>query len=492
MRQAVPTKPSHWLDSNRRPRLAQGLVIGMTVILSLHLHAVEAFCVTMTCQYRVSDGVRPEEACPPWRPTVFGDTLLTRDFLVISTAGPKQSVTYRQNYSALPDTIVIRFRMRLVSGAPRGSPRTAPAVVYFARGFQMGTLFIGVGEVFLGGPNFSRDGQIAVATTDSVHTYCIESWGDAIRVSRDGRLLLTGNTYKEQSYGTSFATAGVVGWGERDPMAFGVSEWEFIEHNLSRCENGTRAPVSQQPPPVLRKEDAALQRKLFVDPTWTLWEIPDTPPEKIFRDGFDGALGEGWRWIRENPATWGLTSSHLGIALESGDLWQHWTNNAKNALIRPVGTGDFVATLRVDVYLAADINQVLILLYNDDDTYVRFGISFGHTERTVMGHAHEVQGKVLRIFNVLADSAHLLCLRVLKKGSQAQLQYSLDDRRWILHDQIEDLTFLPAYVGFAAFDGFEPPSSSFAFFDDFELREYGPEGLRAPVMEKVDVPKKSP
>ena len=491
---AEPKRPVHRSsNSRRRPfrSIAFTLPFIATIVLSLHLHPAEAFGITMTCRYLASDGVRPDESCPPWRASVFGDTLLTRDFLVVSTASPKQSVSYRQYFSVLPDTIVIRFRMRLVSGVPRGSQRTAPAVVYFARGLQMGSLYVGVGEVFLGGPGITRQGHVSIATTDSMHTFGIESWGDSIRVSRDGRPLLRGNTYLVQAYGTSFGSAGIVGWGENDPMAYGVSEWEFIEHNLSGCETVDLRSASRPPLPAVRGEDITALRKRFIDPAWTLWKVPDAVPLTVFRDNFDGALDGGWRWVRENPATRGSTSTHLAIALERGDLFQDWTNNAKNILIRPVGPGDFVVTLGVEVYLAADINQVHILLYTDDDTYVRFGVINDFNGRVATSHTHELRGKTQRIFGVLADSTRI-SLRVLKKGQQAQLQYKLDDKRWILQDQIDDLGFVPTHVGLVAFDGSEPPSASFAFFDHFELREYNSEAQRAPVLENVDAPATSP
>jgi hypothetical protein len=52
--------------------------------------------------------------------------------------------------------------------------------------------------------------------------------------------------------------------------------------------------------------------------------------ETVFEDRFDGALADGWTWLRENPGAWRLRDGALEIAIEPG-----LAHNVKNALLRP-------------------------------------------------------------------------------------------------------------------------------------------------------------
>ena len=52
-------------------------------------------------------------------------------------------------------------------------------------------------------------------------------------------------------------------------------------------------------------------------------------PRVIFEDRFDGKLGEGWNWLRENPKTWRFKDGALEIRVEPGVA-----PTVKNALVR--------------------------------------------------------------------------------------------------------------------------------------------------------------
>src|SRR5882672_2161439 len=85
----------------------------------------------------------------------------------------------------------------------------------------------------------------------------------------------------------------------------------------------------------------------------------------LFRDDFSGpALAAGWTWARENPATWSLANGNLQIELEYGDLWEGWTNNCRNLLLRtPPLSDDYTVETHLSATLVANINQALIILY---------------------------------------------------------------------------------------------------------------------------------
>ena len=50
----------------------------------------------------------------------------------------------------------------------------------------------------------------------------------------------------------------------------------------------------------------------------------------IFEDNFNGKLGEGWLWLRENPDHWHIRDGGLEILIEPGVA-----DTVRNALLRP-------------------------------------------------------------------------------------------------------------------------------------------------------------
>ena len=58
---------------------------------------------------------------------------------------------------------------------------------------------------------------------------------------------------------------------------------------------------------------------------------PTAAAEKVlFEDHFDGRIGDGWTWLRENPGAWRIKDGALEIRVEPGRA-----NDVKDALLRP-------------------------------------------------------------------------------------------------------------------------------------------------------------
>ncbi len=187
----------------------------------------------------------------------------------------------------------------------------------------------------------------------------------------------------------------------------------------------------------------------------------------IFHDDFNGTLEPGWSWIRENPATWWLTPTSLHIESEYGDLWSTWTNNCRNLLIRPAPPADFRIEAHLVANLAANVNQALIVLYANDDNYLRFGLLKG-TGALYVNHVHEVGGGPQpQTYDYGAGDIYL---RVEKIGMQATMWFSFNGTDWTQHlPTIASLGFTPANVGLVAFDGSEPASASVVDYDWFTI-----------------------
>lgn len=73
-------------------------------------------------------------------------------------------------------------------------------------------------------------------------------------------------------------------------------------------------------------------------------------PEVVFADSLKGKLGEGWSWLREDPAAWRITPKGLEIRVLPVNK-----DTVKNALLRPVpdrAHGKYAIEVTVE-YLAA-------------------------------------------------------------------------------------------------------------------------------------------
>ena len=195
-------------------------------------------------------------------------------------------------------------------------------------------------------------------------------------------------------------------------------------------------------------------------------------PVVTFRDDFNGTLASGWTWVRENPHTWHLNSDCLSIHLETGGLIRG-SNDCRNLLIRPVGSRDFIVEARLEGYFAAKINQAMIVLYRDDDDYLRCGLGRWYDDRLRLLFVHETGGQIRAQPADLPEwRSATLWVRIVKEGPKASFLCCADGVSWQPMAEIADLGFEPTHVGLVAFEGRFSANASFAFYDYFEVREY--------------------
>lgn len=77
------------------------------------------------------------------------------------------------------------------------------------------------------------------------------------------------------------------------------------------------------------KRTILLALALSVSVLWVLSGADGPRPRRVFVDRFEGKLGEGWTWIRENPDAWRFREGRLEIRVEPGVA-----HTVKNALVR--------------------------------------------------------------------------------------------------------------------------------------------------------------
>jgi len=89
-------------------------------------------------------------------------------------------------------------------------------------------------------------------------------------------------------------------------------------------------------------------------------------PRVVFEDRFEGKLGEGWSWLRENPQNWRIQQGALEIRVEPGV-----NTTVKNALRRKApdrSKGKFAAEVTVTFTTppTKQFEQVGLTLYQND------------------------------------------------------------------------------------------------------------------------------
>lgn len=97
--------------------------------------------------------------------------------------------------------------------------------------------------------------------------------------------------------------------------------------------------------------------------------------EVVFADNFNGKLGDGWSWLREDRNGWRLTNHGLEIRVQPGNMWGPG-NNAKNVLLRTVpdpAEYELEISASITNQPTAQFEQVDLVWYYDDSHMVKLG-----------------------------------------------------------------------------------------------------------------------
>jgi beta-xylosidase len=92
----------------------------------------------------------------------------------------------------------------------------------------------------------------------------------------------------------------------------------------------------------------------------------------LFAEKFDGKLGDGWSWVREDAKGWRLDKGTLVIRTSTGSLWQQ-DNNTTNLLVRTppqIKDGGLALEVQVENEPSNAFEHAGLVWYYDDDNYV--------------------------------------------------------------------------------------------------------------------------
>jgi nicotinamidase-related amidase len=104
----------------------------------------------------------------------------------------------------------------------------------------------------------------------------------------------------------------------------------------------------------------------------------------VFEDRFEGHLGPGWEWLRENPDGWRIRDNGLEIRIEPG-----MADSVRNALVRPApdrsrGRYAIEVTVRNLAELTEQYEQAGITWYSDGRPVLKLVKELVHGEGLIM------------------------------------------------------------------------------------------------------------
>jgi len=235
---------------------------------------------------------------------------------------------------------------------------------------------------------------------------------------------------------------------------------------VSACSQPADVPPTATEAPAQLPTATSLPTDTAVPPTATITPIPQ--PELVFRDDFNGTLGEGWMWLREVTDFWSLDRSpgYLQIRLQPGSLGLAYP---KNLLLRDAPGPHYRIITSFKFDPKRNYQFAGLLVYQDDENAVQFGRAFCNAPNTCVG-----SGLYFDNINETFSGTNFATqaggtadgfLRLTRDRSTYTAEYSNDGTDWIFIGKHE--AFLADQrIGLIAAQG---PQSAIAEFDFFEV-----------------------
>jgi len=179
-------------------------------------------------------------------------------------------------------------------------------------------------------------------------------------------------------------------------------------------------------------------------------------PKLVFEDGFDGKLGDGWSWLREDPAAWRIKDGALEIQIQPGAA-----GTVKNALVRPAPdrrAGSFA------------IDVTVTFQQKPTQQYEQGGITWYHGGKPVFKLVHErIDGELFIIPGRKPLTAEAVPLRLIVTATSWTAQYRAGSESEFetagtgsLPEPGEDQVSIQCYQG-------PPDAEHWMRFDDFRI-----------------------
>ncbi len=227
------------------------------------------------------------------------------------------------------------------------------------------------------------------------------------------------------------------------------------------------------PPPTVAPPTSPPPTPTSPPPTPTVEPSP-TPNPLLFQDDFEGALGDGWHWLREKSRYWNLTANPgwLEIMARSGGLRD---GNMSNVLLRDAPTGDFELQTSLNFRPKGNYQIAGLVVYQDTGNSVVLGRAFCNAAACV-GDGFYMDMNSDGAFNpenfaTKAPDADVVHLRLRKVGNVYTGLVSEDGNQWTVigsHRGVPQPLFVGLLAGQAV--GSVPGPAQFDYFRILAIR----------------------
>ena len=178
--------------------------------------------------------------------------------------------------------------------------------------------------------------------------------------------------------------------------------------------------------------------------------------ELPFRDSFQGKLGPGWSWIREDRDHWRIKDNGLEVRIQPGNMWGS-ANDSKNVLVRPapkLADGDIEVCVTVQNTPTHQYEQVDLVWYYDDGNMVKLGQELVDGKlKVVMGREEKDKPRTVAIVPLASTTVRL---RYLVNAKRIVGQFKLpDDAEWrtVGECDLPAVPDLPAKISLQCYQG---------------------------------------
>lgn len=192
----------------------------------------------------------------------------------------------------------------------------------------------------------------------------------------------------------------------------------------------------------------------------------------LFRDDFEGALGEGWQWLGEDPARWNLTQApgSLRIILQASNIND---GEPKNFLVRTAPSGNFELVTLLRFTPSSNFQFAGLLIYQSQGNAMQFGRAFANCpdpackDNAIYFDIVEAGAGGKPNYSTTVASPGQAFLRLRRTGTLYTGYYSEDGSNWIEIGMHDSNVISPLYVGLIGSQAYQAETS--ADFDYFTI-----------------------
>ena len=199
-------------------------------------------------------------------------------------------------------------------------------------------------------------------------------------------------------------------------------------------------------------------------------------------ESFNGKLHLSWKVVRPDKKRHSLTKNKgkLTITTQRGTIYAESdkTNvKAKNLFLvgNPYGRADFEVSVRVSKFEpTATYQQAGLLLYDDDDNYLKFVWEAKTDAGNHLVYIRETEAKPLHSYGATPENKGEVWLRLTRRKNKYEYAASGDGKKWTVYGEEEWKEKAPRRIGLMAKNGPTDAPETDACFDEFRVRALKP------------------